>query len=479
MNSTEPWQWSACQIKTAIAAKDISAVEVTRSHLERIDAVNPDVNAMVTLVPDQALAQAEAIDRAVSKGQSLPALAGVPTAHKDLTLTKGIRTTFGSKLFADFVPTQDAEIVTRIRAAGAITLGKTNTPEWGAGSHTFNPIFGVTRNPYDLSKSAGGSSGGAAAALAARMIPLADGSDLGGSLRNPASFCNVVGFRTTPGRVPLLPTDAPGDPLPIVGPMARTVDDCALLLSVMSGFHPEAPLSNMALENYSPPIEPFLNEPRIALSSNFDNQIPIEDEIIKIVDSVSGGLRQLDAEYEIACPDLSAASEIFHVLRASAFARRHGAGVRKNPKNYKDTVVWNVEQGLALNPQRIEAAEQARTLLVRRVHTFFKAYDFLLTPVVQVLPFDTSLEYVQQIKGQSMGTYIEWMQSCSLISVTGLPALSLPYGFSETGLPVGLQIIGRPGADLSVLRLAKALETLNPVWQTSPELGAKSSPITR
>lgn len=476
MNSIEPWQWSACQIKTAIAAGDISAVEVTQSHLERIDAVNPHVNALVTLVPDQALAQAKAIDRAVSKGKSLPALVGIPIAHKDLTLTKGIRTTFGSKLYADFVPTQDAEIIVRIRAAGAITLGKTNTPEWGAGSHTFNSIFGITRNPYDLSKSAGGSSGGAAAALAARMIPIADGSDLGGSLRNPASFCNVVGFRTTPGRVPLLPTDAPTDPLPIVGPMARTVDDCALLLSVMSGPHTEAPLSEMTRENYTPPIEPFLNEPRIALSSNFDNQIPIEDEIRKIVGTVSDRLSELCAQYEKACPDLSAASEIFHVLRANAFARRHGAGVRKNPADYKDTVVWNVEQGLALKSQQIEAAERAHGLFVDRVHAFFETYDFLLTPVVQVLPFDNSLEYVQQINGQSMKTYIEWMQSCSLISVTGLPALSLPYGFSKTGLPVGLQIIGRPGSDLSVLRLAKALETLNPVWKTPPDLGTKPAP---
>ena len=470
MNTSEPWQWSAQEIRTAIAAKAISAVAVTRAHLERIDAVNPRVNALVTLVPDRAFTQARNIDRMVAKGETLPALAGIPIAHKDLTLTKGIRTTFGSKLYADFLPTQDAEIIKRMRAAGAITLGKTNTPEWGAGSHTFNPIFGVTRNPYDLSKSAGGSSGGAAAALAARMIPIADGSDLGGSLRNPASFCNVVGFRTTAGRVPLLPTDAPNDPLPIVGPMARTVDDCALLLSVMAGPHPEAPLSEMKPEDYAPPIVPIGERTRIALSPDFNHQIPIEAEVSQVINSVAGLLRELKAHHEFACPDLSGAAHTFHVLRAAAFARKHGPGIRKNPADYKSTVVWNVEQGLALTSQQIHAAEQARELLTQRVHAFFNTYDFLLTPVVQVLPFDASLEFVKHINGQAMETYIQWMQSCSLISVTGLPALSLPCGFSETGLPVGLQIIGRPGSDLSVLRLARALETLNPVWQVEPSL---------
>ena len=255
MNQQALWAWSALEIRDAVRCKAISATAVVTAHLDRINAINPQINAIVTLVPELALAQAHAIDAAICRGETLGPLAGVPVAHKDLTLTQGIRTTFGSELFADFVPTQDAEIVARMKAAGAVTLGKTNTPEWGAGSQTFNDIFGVTRNPYDRSKTAGGSSGGAAAALAARLVPLCDGTDLGGSLRNPASFCNVVGFRTTPGRVPIVPSENPEDPLPIAGPMARTVDDCALLLSVISGAHEHAPLSKLTEQFFEPPIK--------------------------------------------------------------------------------------------------------------------------------------------------------------------------------------------------------------------------------
>ena len=462
------WSWSALKIRDAVRGKAISATEVVKAHLDRIDAINPQINAIVTLVPDLALAQAREIDAAIDRGETLGPLAGVPVAHKDLTLTQGIRTTFGSKLFADFIPTRDAEIVARMKAAGAITLGKTNTPEWGAGSQTFNDIFGVTRNPYDRSKTAGGSSGGAAAALAARLVPLCDGSDFGGSLRNPASFCNVVGFRTTPGRVPIVPSENPEDPLPIAGPMARTVDDCALLLSVISGAHDQAPLSSLAEQLFEPPISVGAGPSKIAFSADFSGQIPVDPQVIDCLRRVRACFQEIGCEVTNDCPDLAGANDAFHILRASSFARRHGAGVRRNPRDYKQTIVWNVEAGLALTNADVQRGLQRQADLIERFRVFFKRYDFLVTPVVQVPPFDAALEYVTEINGQPMQTYIEWMQSCSVFSVTGLPALSLPAGFTSNGLPIGLQIIGKSRADLAVLQLAKAFETINPIWQQAP-----------
>ena len=468
MNRQALWAWSALEIRDAVRCKAISATEVVTAHLDRINAINPQINAIVTLVPELALAQAHAVDAAIGRGETLGPLAGVPVAHKDLTLTQGIRTTFGSQLFADFVPTQDAEIVARMKAAGAVTLGKTNTPEWGAGSQTFNDIFGVTRNPYDRSKTAGGSSGGAAAALAARLVPLCDGTDLGGSLRNPASFCNVVGFRTTPGRVPIVPSENPEDPLPIVGPMARTVDDCALLLNVISGAHERAPLSKLTEQSFEPPVKAGAGALKIAFSADFSGQIPVDPEVVDCINGTRDFFNELGCEVIDYCPDLSGANDTFHILRASSFARRHGKGVRRNPRDYKQTIVWNVEAGLALTKPDIHRALQQQAMLIERFRVFFEHYDFLVTPVVQVAPFDAALEYVTEIAGQPMQTYIEWMQSCSIFSVTGLPALSLPAGFTSLGLPVGLQIIGKPRADLAVLQLAKAFETINPIWQRAP-----------
>ena len=468
MNRKALWSWSALDIRDGVRCKAVSATEVITAHLDRINAINPQINAIVTLVPELALAQAQEIDAAIARGETLGPLAGVPVAHKDLTLTQGIRTTFGSKLFANFVPTRDAEIVARMKAAGAVTLGKTNTPEWGAGSQTFNEIFGVTRNPYDRSKTAGGSSGGAAAALAARLVPLCDGSDLGGSLRNPASFCNVVGFRTTPGRVPIIPSENPNDPLPIAGPMARTVDDCALLLSVISGEHEQAPLSRLIAQSFEPPIGAGASPSKIAFSADFSGQIPVDPKVIDCVNDTRTFFNDLGCEVIDYCPDLSGANDTFHILRANSFARRHGEGVRRNPLDYKQTIVWNVEAGLALSQTDIQRALRQQAELIERFRVFFEHYDFLVTPVVQVPPFDAALEYVTEIIGQPMHTYIEWMQSCSIFSVTGLPALSLPAGFTSRGLPVGLQIIGRPSADLAVLQLAKAFETINPVWRRAP-----------
>ena len=470
MASDNLWLWTATELAESIRTGDISAIEVTEAHLDRIQAVNDQVNAIVTLEPQLALDQAKQIDKARAKGQPLGPLAGVPMAHKDLTLTKGIRTTFGSRRFKTFIPNKDAVIIERLKQAGAVSLGKTNTSEWGAGSQTFNSLYGTTRNPYDLTKTCGGSSGGAAAALAARMVPLCDGSDLGGSLRNPASFCNIVGFRTTAGRVPIVPSDNPDDPLPIAGPMARNIDDCALLLGVMAGVHPEAPLSDLPPLSCKPPIKPLTGEFKIALSADFGQQLPVEPEVADLIEKQSRTLTDAGFNVEPTCPELNDAGYAFHILRAAAFARRHGEGVRTRPEDYKSTIIWNVEAGLGLQQEEINWASAEKLALQSRFLAFFETYDFLLTPTVQVLPFNAQIEYVTEINGIEMQSYIDWMQSCSIISLTGFPALSLPLGFSRQGLPVGVQIIGKPHAETAVLQLAKTLELHHPVWRQLPKL---------
>ena len=470
MASDNLWLWTATELAESIRTGDISAIEVTEAHLDRIQAVNDQVNAIVTLEPQLALDQAKQIDKARAKGQPLGPLAGVPMAHKDLTLTKGIRTTFGSRRFKTFIPNKDAVIIERLKQAGAVSLGKTNTSEWGAGSQTFNSLYGTTRNPYDLTKTCGGSSGGAAAALAARMVPLCDGSDLGGSLRNPASFCNIVGFRTTAGRVPIVPSDNPDDPLPIAGPMARNIDDCALLLGVMAGVHPEAPLSDLPPLSCKPPIKPLTGEFKIALSADFGQQLPVEPEVADLIEKQSRTLTNAGFNVEPTCPELSDAGYAFHILRAAAFARRHGEGVRTRPEDYKSTIIWNVEAGLGLQQEEINWASAEKLALQSRFLAFFETYDFLLAPTVQVLPFNAQIEYVTEINGIEMQSYIDWMQSCSIISLTGFPALSLPLGFSRQGLPVGVQIIGKPHAETAVLQLAKTLELHHPVWRQLPKL---------
>jgi len=470
MASDNLWLWTATELAESIRTGDISAIEVTEAHLDRIQAVNDQVNAIVTLEPQLALDQAKQIDKARAKGQPLGPLAGVPMAHKDLTLTKGIRTTFGSRRFETFIPNKDAVIIERLKQAGAVSLGKTNTSEWGAGSQTFNSLYGTTRNPYDLTKTCGGSSGGAAAALAARMVPLCDGSDLGGSLRNPASFCNIVGFRTTAGRVPIVPSDNPDDPLPIAGPMARNIDDCALLLGVMAGVHPEAPLSDLPPLSCKPPIKPLTGEFKIALSADFGQQLPVEPEVADLIEKQSRTLTDAGFNVEPTCPELNDAGYAFHILRAAAFARRHGEGVRTRPEDYKSTIIWNVEAGLGLQQEEINWASAEKLALQSRFLAFFETYDFLLAPTVQVLPFNAQIEYVTEINGIEMQSYIDWMQSCSIISLTGFPALSLPVGFSRQGLPVGVQIIGKPHAETAVLQLAKTLELHHPVWRKLPKL---------
>src|SRR5581483_4819888 len=351
-------------------------------------------------------------------------------------------------------------------------LGKTNTPEFGAGSQTFNPVFGTTRNPYDTTKTCGGSSGGAAAALACGMVPIADGSDLGGSLRNPASFCNVVGLRPSAGRVPNWPSFSAWFSLSVVGPMARTVQDAALMLAATAGPDARAPISiEEPGEIFARPLERDFRTARVAWSRDLGG-LPVEPEVARVLEAHRAVFEELGCRVEEATPDLRDADEIFQVLRAWHFELSHGELLRTKRRFLKDTVVWNIEQGAKLSGPQVGAAERARTNLFHRMREFMDNYDFLVAPVVQVLPFDAQLPYVTQINGVQMPTYIDWMKSCCRISVTEQPAISVPCGFSGDGLPVGVQIVGRYRDDFGVLQLACAFERATGYWRRRPALAA-------
>ena len=453
---------TAVDLASLLARGEVSAAEVLDAHLDWIDQRNPAINAICTLDRDRARADARAADDLRHRDPEAAAakpLLGLPTAVKDLVPTKGIRTTFGSPIFADNVPDVDALIVERIRRAGAIVIGKTNTPEFGAGSQTFNSVFGKTRNPWDPSRTCGGSSGGAAAALASGLLPIADGSDLGGSLRNPASFCGVVGFRPTPGRVPRVPPEQGWDDLAVLGPMGRTVADAALLFSVIAGPDARDPISLGPPATPFHPVEPAdLRGLRLAWTPNL-GRYPVEREVVEICEAALPVFRDLGAEVEEAAPDLSDADSIFRTLRANLFADKLGPLLADHRHQMKDTVIEEIERGLALTGSDVAGAQAERTRLHCRVVDFFQLYDALLLPTVQVLPFDIDRPYPTEIEGHVMSTYTDWMASCYSITVTGCPAISVPLGVGPSRLPVGLQIVTTRRSDRMTLAIAAAFES--------------------
>lgn len=458
----------ATELAGRIHSREISAAEVMAAHLAQIERINPLVNAIVTLLPERALAAADAADAAIARGDSVGALHGLPIAHKDTTITKGIRTTFGSPIFRDFVPDQNALVIERLQGAGAIPIGKTNVPEFGAGSNTFNPIFGATRNPYDLTKTAGGSSGGAAAALACGLHPIADGSDLGGSLRNPGNFNNVVGFRPSLGRVPSWPASTPWSSLGVTGPLARSVSDVALMMSVIAGPDRRCPTAiDQSPDQFARPLDRDFSGTRVAWSPTLGG-LPVDRRVTDTLEQQRHVFADLGCIVEEASPDLSGANEVFQTLRAWTFEHGYGELLDQHREQMKDTVIWNIELGRTLTGPDISRAEALRAAIFERMHTFFETHEFLLAPVNQVPPFDLATEYPTSINGVPMETYIDWMQSCSFITVTGHPAMSVPAGFTEEGLPVGLQIVGRHRDDLGVLQAAYAFERATQFHRVRP-----------
>jgi amidase len=439
----------ATELARMLRAREVSAREVLDAHLERIDRWNPVVNAIVTRTTELALERAGELDESLARGDESGRLHGLPIAHKDLVDTAGIRTTYGSPIFADNVPEVDEPFVARLRDAGSVLVGKTNTPEFGAGSHTFNPVFGATRNPYDVWRSAGGSSGGAAAALATGMVPIADGSDLGGSLRNPASFCNVVGFR---------PTLTDNDPLErsTDGPMARTVLDVALLWSAMSG---EPPLA----------ADGGVRGLRVALAPTCGATMPVDPSVAAAVGAARPVFEELGCTTVDAYPNFEGAREAFFTLRARGYAADLAELLAEHRHQVKATVVWNIEQGLALDEGDVaRAVERMHAVRDAAARFFADEADYLVQPVSQVPPFPIELEYPTEVAGEQMKTYLDWMESCWSITVLGGPAISVPCGFTDDGRPVGMQIVGRRGDDAGVLRLARAFEDATRVGEIRP-----------
>jgi amidase len=447
---------SAIELALRIRTKQISAREVMAAHLAQIERVNPKVNAIVTLVAEQAIANAARADEIIARRGPVGILHGLPVAHKDLVNTAGIRTTRGSPFYRDHVPVEDALIVTRIRAAGAMTVGKTNTPELGAGSQTFNTIFGATRNPYDAARTCGGSSGGAAVALACGMVPIADGSDTGGSLRNPAAFCNVVGLRPSPGRVP---RESPSwSPLSVSGPMARTVADVALFLSALAGPDARSPLSIPEDgARFAAPLGRSFKGARVAWWQGLGG-IPFEPEIRLAIDANRRVFADLGCTVEDAEPDFAGVDEAFPTLRYVANHSQYAPLARERPEWVKDTIKFEIARAERLTAVEVGRALARQTRMYEESRRFFDRYDYFVLPVTQVSPFDVDTPYPTRIRDVPMTTYIDWMRSCWYITFMANPAISVPAGFTPGGLPVGIQIVGRHRDDWGVLQMAYAFE---------------------
>jgi amidase len=451
----------AATLAKLIRARKLSATEVVKAFIAQIERVNPKVNAIVTFVPEAALKAAKKADR---KSR----YAGLPIAYKDLMPTKGIRTTFGSLVFEKNIPAEDGALVERLSAAGVVTLGKTNTPEFGAGSQTFNKVFGATRNPYDLTKTCGGSSGGAAAAVASGMLPFADGGDLAASLRNPGNYCNVVGFRPTPGRVSAYPESNVWNTLSTLGPITRTVSDCAFLMSGMAGPDPRAPTTIAEPgEIFLKSLNKTFKKTRIAWSRDLGG-LPMEPDVLSVFDSQKSIFKNLGCVIEEAEPDFAGATESFETLRAVGFFHKVGPLMKKHKDKLKDTVIWNVEEGRRRSAEDVARAEVLRSGLFHRMRKFLNTYDFLVCPVNQLPPYPVTTEWPREVAGVKMTNYLDWMKSCYYITITSHPAISVPAGFTKENLPVGIQIVGRYRDDFGVLQLAHAFEQANPAWKRRP-----------
>jgi amidase len=444
----------------AVRAGEISARELLELHLARIAERNPQLNAIVSLDEDRAREGARAADELLASGVEVGVLHGLPFAFKDTHEVAGWRTTYGSPLFADHVSESDELLVERVRRAGVVLLGRTNVPEFAAGSHTFNPVFGTTLNPVDPSRSAGGSSGGAACALASGMVPLADGSDIGGSLRNPASFCGVVGLRPSLGRVSEWPRYNQWETTNVGGPMARNVGDLALLLSVMAGPDPRVP---QALGDpgsvFAPPVAGTLAGLRVALSTDLGGLFEVDHDVAAVVESAAGVFSAAGARVQSAHPDLREADDTFRTLRAWHLQAKLGPVLAAHPQSIKRTLADNIRLGETLSGVDVARAYTQRTTLSERMREFFAGYDVLVLPVSQVPPFPAGEEFPTKINGRPMNHYLDWMRSAYLITVTGCPAISVPAGLTPDGLPVGVQIVAPHGADRRLLEVAAAFES--------------------
>ncbi len=461
---------SARALAAMIAARQVSAREVMSAFLGQVRRLNPSLNAIVAkLDDDSCLALAEAADRLLASGAAVGPLHGLPIAFKDLEAVVGYPFTKGSPIFKNVMPAEDTVIVERLRGAGVIPIGKTNVPEFGMGSHTYNKLYGTTYNPYDRTRSAGGSSGGAGAALAAGLLPLADGSDLGGSLRNPANFNNIVALRPSVGLVPVAPTSLPMVGVSVKGPMARSVSDVAFMLSVMAGedgrdpqTYPSTPASFLA------PLDRDCRGVKVAWSPDLGG-LPLDPRVRALLDQQRQVFVDLGCRVEDATPDLSDADEIFLTLRSWANWHTHGPLLAAYRDQIKPEAIWDIEAGAKLSGADVARAIMKHGALLERMRVFQAKYEFLVCAVNQVPPFAASLDWPKAIDGVAMENYVAWMKSAYWISTTCRPAISVPAGFTAEGLPVGIQIVGRYRDDLGVLRMGYAFEQATGAGQRRPE----------
>lgn len=461
---TEPCDLSAVEARFLIGTKRLSSSELVASCIARIEAIDPAVNAMVARDFDGARAAAKKADDATMRGDALGPLHGLPVGVKDLENVAGMRTTYGSPLFADHVPAEDQAIVASVRRAGAIILGKTNTPEWGAGANTRNAVYGATGNPFDTEKSAAGSSGGSGVALATGMVPLATGSDTGGSLRNPAAYNGIVGFRPTPGLVPSDKRPLGWNPLSVLGPMARTVPDLCLLLSTMVSDDACDPLATTIhgqqvrrADDFARPAPCDLASLKVAMTPDF-GFAPTENHIRGVFSDVCGKIAPLFASLETKTPDCTGADESFEILRAVSFMAGHYERVQKTPEKVGPNVRANVEEGLGYSALDVTRALKQQTTIYNNWQRFFEHCDVIISPAVTLSPRPWSELFPAEIDGKKTRTYFHWLALAYAVTLVGHPAISLPVGRDRNGMPFGLQIVGPRGGDAKVLAVAAALE---------------------
>ena len=471
VNSCDLCFMSARELATLVHSRKLSAREVMAAHLGQINRVNPKINAIVaTLDDDKCLALAEEADRRIARRERVGPLHGIPIAFKDLEPAVGFPWTRGSPIYKDDMPTEDSVLVERLRKAGALPIGKTNVPEFGMGSHAYNKVYGTTVNPYDLTKSAGGSSGGAGAALATGLLPLADGSDLGGSLRNPGNFNNIVALRPTVGLVPTAPTAMPFLGFLVKGPMARSVGDTAFLLSVMAGSDSRDPgcyPSDPSL--FAKPLERSFKGVRVAWCPDLGG-LPLDRRVRAVLEAQRKSFEALGCIVEEAWPDLGGADRIFLVVRMWRSWNLLGPLLQEHREQMKPEAVWEVESGSRFSAADIAGAMVQHGELMERMRRFQEKYEFLLCAVNQVPPFDATIEWPKEIEGVKMENYVAWMRSAYWISVTFCPAISVPAGFTAEGLPVGIQIVGRYRDDLGVLQIAQAFEQMTGFGRERPAI---------
>jgi amidase len=462
---------SARALAARIARREVSARDVMAVYLAQIARLNPQLNAIVAKLPDDAcLALAAEADERQAAGDPLGPLHGLPIAFKDLQDARGFVTARGSRIFRDHVSATDAVLVERVRRAGALAIGKTNVPEFGLGSHTYNEVYGTTRNPYDLTKSAGGSSGGAGAALAAGLLPIADGSDLGGSLRNPANFNNVVALRPSVGLVPTAPDPFPRLGFGVNGPMARSVDDVVYLLRVMAGPDPRDPGCELSDPSaLAGPLERDLRGVRVAWAPDLGG-LPLDARVRAVLDAQRTTFESLGCVVEDACPDLTAADDIFLTLRRWRTAAVYGPLLQLHRALMKPELVEEIEAGQTLRGSDVAAAMMRHGALMERVRRFFDGHAVLVCAVNQVPPFDASLSWPTEVAGVRMEHYVAWMRTAYWISATFGPALSVPAGFTPDGLPVGIQIVGRFRDDWTVLQVGHAFEQATRIGERRPAM---------